>query len=111
MGPPLSGIGARRSATHLRAKILDPANDVPDTFRAVSITTRDGRSIRGIRLNEDTFSLQLRDFGDRFHSIWKDDISQITSEKRTTMPSARGRLTDQEIDDLVAYLAGQRGAQ
>jgi putative heme-binding domain-containing protein len=111
MGPPLSGIGARRSAAHLRAKILDPAGDVPDTFRAVSITTRDGRAIQGIRINEDTFSIQVRDFGDRFHSVWKDDIGKITSEKRTSMPSARGRLTDREIDDLVAYLAGQRGAQ
>lgn len=111
MGPPLSGIGARRSAGHLRTKIVEPAADVPDTFRSLAVTTRDGRVIRGIRLNEDSWSIQLRDFNDRFHSFWKDEIVQLTSEKRTTMPSARGRLTDQEINDVVAFLATQRGAQ
>ena len=111
MGPSLSGIGGRRSATHLRSKILDPAGDVPDSFRAVQLTTRDGQSIRGIRLNEDSWSIQLRDFSDKFHSFWKKDIVKITSEKRTTMPSYRGRLNDQEVNDVVAFLAAQRGAQ
>ena len=109
MGPSLSGIGGRRSATHLRSKIIDPAADVPDTFRSVELTTRDGKSIRGIRLNEDSWSIQLRDFSDKFHSLWKEEIVKMTSEKRTAMPSYRGRLNDQEVNDIVAFLATQRG--
>jgi cytochrome c oxidase cbb3-type subunit 3 len=111
MGPSLTGVAARRSVAHLRAKITDPTADVPDTFRSVQITTKDGKSIRGIRLNEDSFSIQVRDFADGFHSVWKEDIVKITSEKKTTMPAYRGRLNDQEVNDVVAFLATQRGAQ
>ncbi len=111
IGPSLSGIGARRSAAHLRAKLVDPASDVPDSFRAVKVTTRDGKSISGIRLNEDSWSIQIRDSADRFHSFWKDEILKLTSEKKTTMPPYRDRLNDQELNDLVVYLSLQRGAQ
>ncbi len=111
MGPSLSGIGGRRSATHLRAKIINPSGDVPDTFRTLQITTRQGQTIRGIRLNEDSWSIQLRDSADRFHSFWKEDIVKFSSEKRTTMPSYRGRLNDEEINDIVAFLAAQQGIQ
>ena len=111
MGPPLTGIGARRSATHLRAKIVDPMADVPDTFRAVQLTTKEGKVVRGIRLNEDSWSIQLRDTADRLHSFWKEDIAKITSEKRTTMPAYRDRLNEQELNDLVAYLSAERGVQ
>ena len=111
MGPSLTGIGARRSATHLRAKITNPSGDIPDTFRAVELTTRDGRKISGIRLNEDTYSIQVRDFTDKLHSFWKEDLVKINSEKRTTMPAYQSRLNDQELDDLVAFLAAERGAQ
>jgi putative heme-binding domain-containing protein len=110
-GPDLSGIGARRSANHLRNKLLDPASDVPHQFRAVQLTTRSGQTIRGIRVNEDTWSIQLRDFGGRFHSLFKDELAQFTSERKTTMPAYRGTLSDDELNDLVAFLSSQRGAE
>jgi len=110
-GPALSGVGARRGAQHLRAKLLDPSASVPENFRMVHITTRDGKTIRGQQLNEDTFSIQLRDGADRFHSLWREDIAAITSERKTPMPSYKGRLSDSEIDDVVAYMASLRGDQ
>jgi putative heme-binding domain-containing protein len=110
-GPPLSGIGARRSATHLKAKIENPAGDVPHAFRLVTLTTRGGNTLRGIRLNDDTFSIQLRDLTGNPQSVWKDDIAQMTSEKKTNMPAYKGRLTESELNDLVAYLANEKGAQ
>ena len=111
MGPSLSGIGARRGAAHLKAKIENPASDVPPNFRLVQLTTKAGKSLRGIRLNEDTFSIQLLDLSGNPQSVWKDDIAQMTSEKKTTMPPSKGRLTDSELNDLVAFLAAEKGAQ
>jgi cytochrome c oxidase cbb3-type subunit III len=110
-GPDLSGIGARRSAAHLRNKVLDPASDVPHQFRSVQLTTRTGQTLRGVRVNEDTWSIQLRDLSGRFHSFFKDELVQFTSEKKTTMPAYRGRLSDDELNDLVAFLSSQRGAE
>ncbi len=111
IGPSLSGIGARRGAAHLKAKIENPASDVPHTFRLVQLTTKAGKSLRGIRLNEDTFSIQLRDLSGNPQSVWKDDIAQMTSEKKTTMPAYKGRLSESELNDLVAFLAAEKGAQ
>lgn len=111
MGPSLSAIGARRGPGHLRAKIADASSDIPDLFRMVDLTTKDGRKVSGIRLNEDTHSIQLRDFSDRFHSFWKSDIAQAKVEKRTPMPSYRDKLTGDQLNDVVAYLSSLRGDQ
>ena len=78
VGPPLTGIGARRGAAHLKAKIEDPASDVPDQFRLVQLTTKAGKSVRGIRLNEDTYSIQIRDFNGNPQSFWKADIAKLS---------------------------------
>lgn len=110
-GPSLTGIGARRSPTHLKAKIEDPAADVPPAFRLVEITTKSGRAYKGVRLNEDTFSIQLRDAAGNPQSIWKDQITRMTSERKTSMPAYKGRLSESELNDLVAYLANEKGAQ
>lgn len=111
VGPALTGIGSRRGAAHLKAKILDPASDIPPNFRVVELTTTSGKTLRGIRVNEDSFSIQLRDFSGNPQSIWKDGIASIKSEKKTTMPGYKGRLSESELDDLVAFLSAQRGEQ
>jgi len=111
IGPPLNGIGARRGAAHLKAKIGTPSTDVPPAFRLIQLTTKTGKTLRGIRLNEDTFSIQFRDFSGNPQSIWKDDIAQITSERKTNMPAYRDRLNETEMNDLVAFLASEKGAQ
>lgn len=105
-GPDLSGIGARRNAIHLRASILDPAADVPGDFVLLRAVTASGLKVTGARVNEDTFSVQLRDSAGKVHSFWKSELRQLTKEPgKTAMPSYRGRLPDRDLDDLVAYLA------
>src|SRR6185436_2940120 len=59
VGPDLSSAGRQTAAT-LRQKIVNPAGEggtaTPGT---VIVKARDGREIRGVRRNEDTFSLQM----------------------------------------------------
>jgi len=105
MGPPLTDIGSRRGAAYLRAKVLEPASSLPEEFLQVKIVTRDGRRITGIRLNEDNYSIQVRDLSDQLLSFWKDELTSIERQPgRSPMPSYRERLSDRELDDLVAYL-------
>jgi putative heme-binding domain-containing protein len=111
MGPALTDIGARRSPAYLRAKLLDPATDTPDQFRMVRLKTRAGETVTGVRLNEDAFSIQLRDSHDALRSFWKQDLAEFKTERRTPMPSYRGRLDAKELDDMIAYLSGLRGNQ
>lgn len=112
LGPELTEIGARRSAAYLREALLNPGASVPEAFLAVSVVTRAGQSIRGVRVNEDSFTIQLRDQNGVFHSYRKADLAELRKETgKSLMPGYRGNLTASEIDDLVAYLASLRGAQ
>jgi len=111
-GPALSEIGARRSPSHLREALIDPGASVAEGFLVVSLVTRDGHSLRGTRLNEDSFTIQLRDASNAFHSFRKLDLVELKKEPGvSTMPSYRDVLSSAELDDLVAYLAGLRGGK
>lgn len=111
LGPALSDIGARRSAAHLRRKLTAPADDIPDNFRAVALRTKAGKNLSGVRLNEDTYSIEIRDMSGKVHSLWKEDVADLRVEKKTLMPAYTGRMNPSEIDDVVAYLSTLRGQQ
>ena len=69
----------------------------------------DGSELTGVRVNEDTFSIQIRDVGNRVHSLWKAELQQLDKEwGRSPMPSYKEALAPAELDDLVAYLATLR---
>src|SRR5262249_19808433 len=88
LGPELTQIGARRSAANLRRALLEPEADLPEGFRQVSLVTKDGRRLTGVRLNEDTFSIQLRDLSDRLHSLWKADLKEFhKDDRKSPMPA------------------------
>jgi cytochrome c oxidase cbb3-type subunit III len=110
-GPVLTQIGTRRSAAWLRAKLLDAKTEVAPDFRTVQLATRSGQKVSGVRLNEDTWSIQVRDMGGKLHSFWKSDVSSLKLDPATIMPSYRDRLTAAEMDDVIAYLSGLRGVQ
>ncbi len=110
IAPGLDDIGARRSATHLREALLAPEASVPSGFLQLRVVTRDGVALTGIRINEDAFSIQLRDLSGRLHSFWKDELDLIDPQwQRSPMTSYEGRLTVEQTDDLVAYLVALRG--
>ena len=109
LGPSLSDVGSRRGPAYLREKLLDPGKDVPEQFRVVSLTTKSGERLTGLRLNEDTWSIQVRDMKDVSRSFWKEDLAELKKDRRTLMPSYRGRLAPDELDDVIAYLAGLKG--
>lgn len=111
-GPDLTGVGARRSPQHLRESLLDPGADFPRGFAWVRAVTRDGQTVTGVRVNEDTFSIQIRDAAGTLHSFWKFGLREFHKDlTRSPMPSYRDRLTPGELDDLVAYLAGLQEAK
>ncbi len=109
-GPELTAIGARRNAAYLRQTVLQPAASLPEGFAYFSATDAAGVAIRGVRVNEDTFTIQLKDAGGRFYSFRKSELHDLRRlERQTPMPSYQGRISGTELDDLVAYLAALRG--
>lgn len=112
LGPDLSDIGARRSAAYLREALTDPGKAAPAGFLVVTIEPRGGQTLRGIRVNEDSFTIQIRDATNRFHSFRKSDLAELKKESgKSLMPGYKDALASSEMDDLVAYLASLRGEQ
>jgi putative heme-binding domain-containing protein len=110
LGPDLTDIGARRSAAYLREALTEPGAAVPEGFLVVSVSTRDGQKVRGIRSNEDSFTIQIRDAKSVYHSFRKRDLTELNREFDVSlMPGYRDVLAAREIDDVVAYLASLRG--
>jgi len=110
LGPELSEIGARRSPDYLRESLVKPGAAVPEGFLIVRVATRDGKVVRGIRANEDTFTIQVRDAANRFHSFRKSDVTSLKKEFNVSiMPGYESKFSASELDDMVAYLASLRG--
>jgi putative heme-binding domain-containing protein len=105
LAPDLSRIGETRSAEHLRTSILRPNDQIFTYERAIRAVTTDGKTITGRRLNEDTYSVQLLDARENMVSLLKSEISEYEVVSESTMPSYEGKLTETELDDLIAYLA------
>jgi cytochrome c oxidase cbb3-type subunit 3 len=107
-GPDLTRIGSSRSLEYLRESLVNPTADIQPEYEGVTAVTKDGRRIVGVRINEDTFTLQLRTPAQKFVSFSKDGLREVVNEKKSLMP-AYDRLSPADLENLVAYLAGQTG--
>lgn len=110
MAPALTDVGNRRNATFLRKTLLDPKATIPQDFRYVELVTKSKKRVSGIRINEDTYSIQVRDLTDHLHSYYKNELAELRIDNsRTPMPSYQGTFSDSEMGDVIAYLLSLRG--
>jgi putative heme-binding domain-containing protein len=109
VAPNLSDVGSSRSAGSLQRSLTDPTSQMMPINRPVRVVTKDGTIITGRRLNEDTYSVQLIDDRERFHSLLKADLREFTISRTSTMPSFKGTLSETEIADVIAYLLSLKG--
>jgi putative heme-binding domain-containing protein len=109
VAPDLSDIGAIRTPAALQRSLLDPTSGMLPINRPVRIVTRDGRTIRGRRLNEDTFTVQLIDEKEQLVSLSKADLREFELAKASTMPSYAKVLNADEQADMLAYLLTLKG--
>jgi putative heme-binding domain-containing protein len=108
LGPELTAVGARRAPAHIRESLLRPGSVVGREYELYEATLADGRSVEGIRLNEDSFTIQLRDLNDRLHTFDKADLAGLRKlAGRSWMSPVR--LDAPALDDLVAYLVSLEG--
>jgi putative heme-binding domain-containing protein len=109
VGPNLSDIGMFRRASELERALLEPGADIRPANRSVRVVTREGTSVSGRLLNHDTWTLQLIDSNEQLRTFLKPDLRNWSFIETSSMPSARGRLSSDELTDLVKYLTSLRG--
>jgi cytochrome c oxidase cbb3-type subunit III len=122
-GPDLSNVGALRDGGYLRTTILYPGSNLPQQhlfletggkldYLFVHLVTKDGHLLDGTRVVEDSFRIVIKDAKGNFHSFDKSDLRELKEEPgKSLMPSNKGKFTDAQVNDLVAYLASLKEAQ
>jgi putative heme-binding domain-containing protein len=109
LGPELTDIGSLRRAAELERSILEPDAEVLPQNRFIRVVTREGVTINGRLLNQDAFTIQLYDTNDGLVSLEKSKLKEYAFTNKSPMLSFRGKLSPQELSDLVSYLVSLKG--
>jgi putative heme-binding domain-containing protein len=109
VAPDLTDVGAARTPAALQRALIEPSSGMLPINRPVRIAMKDGRTLTGRRVNEDTFTVQLIDQQERLLSLEKKDIKSLEVQTTSPMPSFNGKLTPDEMSDVIAYLITLKG--
>jgi putative heme-binding domain-containing protein len=116
LGPELTAIGAARSPDSLMESVRNPnrrlawgliesTKEFPQEYLSVNVETADGQKLSGVVLNEDNFSLQMMDMGQRIHAFEKNQLKSCEITRESRMPAYDAQaLSDKDLQDIVAYL-------
>jgi len=92
----------------LEQSIFEPNADITPAYRVFQVTPKSGAQVRGTLLNQDTFSVQMHDQDKNLRSFLRSDLKDA-GFLPSPMPSYQGRLTPQEVADVVSYLLTLKG--
>jgi cytochrome c oxidase cbb3-type subunit III len=111
LGPDLSRVGAARSREMMALRIRGGVEGFAPGFEPVTLTPAGGgKPVVGVKKNEDLFSVQVMDVGERIQGFEKDTLSNVQNGTRSAMPAfPHSRLSDPDLDDLLRYLQSLRG--
>lgn len=109
VGPDLTDIGMLRRTGELQTSLVDPDAEVLEANRYYRVVTKDGQTVTGRLLNEDTFSVQLLDSTEKLRSFKIADLREHAFVAKSPMPSYRDKLTSAELADVIGYLTSLKG--
>ena len=108
IGPDLTNIGSRPLAV-IKDAVLKRSRDLYLLGQeGVTVTLNDGQVIQGVARNRSNYSLQVVDNSGSLHLIAMKDVKELVISERSLMPGDYAkRLSPQELQDLLAFLARQ----
>jgi putative heme-binding domain-containing protein len=115
LGPDLSGIAGRFSASDLLESIILPSKTISDQYESVTIATKDGRVVTGriVNLSGDNLMINpdMLDPGNMVN-VRRGQIEEMTRSPVSMMPAGLlNTLKKDEVLDLVAYLLSRGDRQ
>jgi len=122
MGPDLTGVGGSRThdalvdsirnpSQHLAWGLTEATKEFPQEYESVVAVTADGKQIKGVTMNEDTFTVQIMDTAENIHLLDKSKLKSFQKTRVSAMPKYNEDvLSSKDVADIVAFLAGL-GAQ
>ena len=110
LGPDLSRVGNARTRDMMVKQIRGATEDFRPGYEPVTVTSPDGQAIRGVKKNEDNFSVQIMDTRERIQGYQKDKMKSVTDDTKSAMPAfGPDRLSESDLDDVIRYLQTLRG--
>ena len=116
VGPDLTSVGVSRTVESLVESVrnpsqrlawglTEPTKEFAQRYETVTVVTADGKEIKGVTLNEDSFSLQVMDIAEQIYLFDKNKLRSITKSRKSLMPAFdSGTLSDHDLNDIIAYL-------
>src|ERR1700689_215098 len=117
LGPDLTAVGGSRTREAIIDSVRNPSRrlawglteatkEFPQEYESVTVVTADGKQIKGITLNEDSFSVQIMDTSEQIHLLKKDNLKSFQKSRQSAMPTyGTDLLSDKDLEDIVAYLS------
>lgn len=110
LGPDLSRIGNARARNVLVRRVRGGFEDSLAGYEPVTITTKTGQTIQGVKKNEDLFSVQIMDSRERIQGYLRGDVREVSDPKKSAMPVfGPERLNESDLNDVLTYLATLKG--
>ena len=122
LGPELTSVGVSRTRESIIDSVRNPSRrlawglteatkEFPQEYESITVVTGDGKEIKGVALNEDSFTLQMMDSSENIHLLEKDKLRSFQKSRESMMPKyTPDILSDKDLEDIVAYLI-KMGAQ
>jgi cytochrome c oxidase cbb3-type subunit III len=116
LGPELTAVGGSRTHEAIVDSVRNPSRrlawglteatrEFPQEYESVTVVTADGKEIKGVTLNEDSFSVQIMDADEKIHLLEKATLRSFQKSRQSAMPKyAADTLSDKDLEDIVAYL-------
>jgi putative heme-binding domain-containing protein len=116
LGPELTGVGGSRTREAIMESVRDPSRrlawglteatkEFPQEYESVTAVTADGKEIKGVTLNEDSFTVQIMDTSEQILLLEKDKLKSFQKSRQSAMPKyGIDILSDKDLADIVTYL-------
>jgi len=116
LGPELTGVGASRTPEAIIDSVRNPSRrlawglteatkEFPQEYESVTAVTAEGKQIKGVTLNEDSFTVQVMDTSEQIHLLEKDKLKSFEKSRESAMPRYNvDTLSDKDLNDIVAFL-------
>jgi PQQ-dependent dehydrogenase (methanol/ethanol family) len=107
VAPDLSAVGREMTLEEIREALRDPSAKIRPGYQTVTVTLRDGGTLRGFARNQSQYNMQLQDLNGRFHLLQREQIAKVVNEPKSLMPAVA--CSQSECRDLLAYLSTLSG--
>jgi cytochrome c oxidase cbb3-type subunit 3 len=116
VGPELTSVGGSRTRESIIDSVRNPSRrlawglteatkEFPQEYETVTVVTAEGRQIKGVALNEDSFSVQMIDSNEHIYLLEKAKLRSFKKSRESLMPAYKTDvLSDKDLEDILAFL-------